>query len=165
MNEQLKIDYELAPNAFYWFGAVDRDRVRQWSAELGVQASDEVIDLWSWTGGGEMFDSEMILRPLDPGKKRLLKLTQEHSNAELAEEYFSMIKTTREYWLDGLPKEYFMFEEGGSFYSAIRKEDGAIVLLDSEPGYRVAAVFNSVSEWYVSVIRPEFADMYGLPSL
>jgi len=93
-----------------------------------------------------MFDSEMILKP--PGNDDT-----------------SIFQRTKDYWSDGLAEEYFMFEEGGTFYTAIRTEAGAIVLLDSEAGYRVTEVFNTVSEWYVRVIRPDFADMYGLPCL
>jgi hypothetical protein len=105
---------------------------------------EELVDLWQWMGGGVMFDSETILTPVpgqavDDGVDDANKWLREH----------------------GPPDGYLVFHEGVSL-SAVRQPDGVIVELD-RGDFTEKSTFASVSDWYVRMIRANFAERYGLP--
>ena len=57
-------DAQLCPRAFAWFGGIDRREIELWLKSAGLCAPSDEVELWSRTGGGDLFDdSETIFRP------------------------------------------------------------------------------------------------------
>lgn len=146
MNDQLRADAEHRPRVFRWYGPVDREAIERWLRQRHVAVPDELVDLWVWTGGGLIFDSEDILRPV------------------LGSEVEDSVEARTEWYRGlGLPQQYLLFQEG-LFLSAVRQPDGVVVELDPDT-FQEVQTFDSLSEWYLRTLRREFASRYGLPLL
>jgi len=50
------------PRIFDSFGAIPLPEIQDWLRQTGVVLPSELIELWQQTGGGDIFDSETILR-------------------------------------------------------------------------------------------------------
>ena len=60
-----------------------------------------------------------------------------------------------------MPADYIVFHVGLGGLSAVSSRDGRYVSLD-ENTYTVAATFSSFDDWYLSLLRQEYADRYRL---
>lgn len=107
----------------------------------------DLFDLWLKTGGGEIFESEMLLHPLE---------------APLDED--SVDWAERHHRDRGLPEGLLPFHEGGCGLSVIRLRDGRYLNLDPQ-SYQERSSHGSFDDWYCRVLREEFAERYGLPGL
>lgn len=143
MNEQIRADFAAAPHLFNWRGSIPLERLRDWAARSALVVPEELLDLWAWTGGGDLFESETLLRPAVDG-----------ADDESVEESTGFLRSR------GLPEGYLVFLEGG-FLSTIRESDGSIVWLDSST-FSERGVFTSLSDWYTKLVRAEYAARYGL---
>jgi hypothetical protein len=103
------------------------------------------MNLWSTLGGGEMFESEEILVPLD--------------GPEFGADFDS---ANERHHAAGLPDDLFVFHEG-TWLSAVRGYEPCYVCLDPRT-YAVIEAFSSLQEWYERTVREEFAERYGLES-
>jgi hypothetical protein len=138
-------DALLRPRVFRWNGPIDRDRIEDWVREQGWDLPQDLIAFWAATGGGEVFDSELLLPPLPgPGIED------------------DVASRTRYYVSIGMLGSYVVFHEGAGWVSAIRLADRRYVQLD-ETHFREHGEHESLEAWYSSVIRAEFAERYGLP--
>jgi hypothetical protein len=102
----------------------------------------DLLDFWTVTGGGEIFESEGFLPPLvsADGQEEIGQLTR---------------------WCQrrGLPNNFVVFHEGLGF-TAVRCADQAYVSLDGD--LRIAGEYPTLEQWYVDVLRREYAERYGL---
>jgi hypothetical protein len=118
--------------------------LQQWIRESGLIVPEELVDLWQWSGGGDMFESETILRPEIDGA--------DGEGVEMINEFLRS---------KGLPEQYLVFCTG-AFLSAVRQSDGHIIWLGDDNGYRERLAFGSLDEWYRQLVRAEFAEHYDL---
>jgi hypothetical protein len=144
MSSLILNDAQAAPRVFLWNGPVDHEEIKQWIARRGWVIPPDLLELWTITGGGEIFESERILRPLisRDGQEEVAQVTS---------------------WCQerGLPSGLVVFHEGLGF-TAVRCSHGAYVSLDSR--FSVTGEYESLDGWYAEVLRAEYGPRYGLSS-
>lgn len=135
-------DAQRAPQLFLWKGSVDRRAIDEWVALHGWKIPSDLRELWTLTGGGEIFESERFLVPLlsQSGDEEIAQVTEWCQNR-------------------GIPSGLVVFHEGLGF-TAVRCDDGAYVSFDSD--LRAAGEYTSLDQWYSEVLRKEYAERYGL---
>ena len=142
MNSLILEDAQRAPQLFLWNGPVGRRAIDEWVALRGWTIPADLLELWTITGGGEIFESERFLPPLvsRDGQEEVAQVTQ---------------------WCQdrGMPADLVVFHEGLGF-TAVRCLDGAYVSFDSE--LRAGGEYTSLERWYSEVLRAEYAERYGL---
>jgi hypothetical protein len=144
LNDRLFADAALRPLVFRWYGAPEPNVLDEWAAGLKTAVPGELRDLWARTGGGLIFESEEILKPVaGPADEESL---------EARNEWFRSL---------GLDDDLLLFEEGLSF-SALRRADGAIVTLGREI-LLPEEEFPTLSDWYQRTLRRSFGWRYDLP--
>ena len=101
-------------------------------------------------GTGDIFDSETLLRPTVTSIPNGFFVHDdiEGRNSAHAE--------------TGKPSELYIFQQG-TFLSAIRLSDQKFVTLTKD--YAVDNSYGSLDDWYVSTLRAEFGERYGLAPL
>lgn len=138
-------DQASRPDLFVWRGPVARRALDQWAHERRLRLPQDLLRLWSTTGGGELFESETILAPFgDPA---------------LGDDVDSVNQLHHS---KGLSSDYLVVHVGSAL-TVIRLEDGYWIVLDPKT-YSTLRVFRTLDEWYRAIIRAEFADRYSLPS-
>jgi hypothetical protein len=144
MNDELRADYGAAPHLFYWREPIPLSALQQWVHESRLLVPDALLDLWHWSGGGDWFDTETILRPEIDGA--------DGDGVETMNQFLQS---------QGLSDQYLVFNTG-AFLSAVRQSDGHIIWLGEANGYRERLDFGSLEEWYTQLVRAEYAEVYGL---
>lgn len=136
-------DAEQLPRLFFWNSPIPRETLFKWLAERGLSGlPEDLIEFWSETGGGELFDSETLLGPFgDP---------------HLGDDLDSVNPDFRE----GRTNPYLIFHTGCCL-SAIRLSDGKYVQLDPVT-YEEREEYEDLEMWYKKVIRDEYGESYGL---
>jgi len=141
-------DAESHPDLFAWFGAIARGQIEGWLPSSNLEVPDDLLDFWTKTGGGDLFESETMFRP-----------TQVPS----PEPYFVSgddIDTANQYRIPtGMSASYLVFHDG-IFLSAVRLADKKLVTLSNE--HEETAVFSDLDNWYLRTLRKDFANRYGL---
>lgn len=145
MSELIFKDSGERPELFDWEGPVSRRRLETLLEQKGWSLPEDLLRFWEQTGGGEIFESEQILGPC--GDLTLGDNVFDY-NAELAGR--------------GLPDNYCVFHTGMTL-SAIRLSDNRYVELDFSD-FSERRSFSSLEEWYLHLIRAEYADRYSLPA-
>ncbi len=134
-------DAQTFPRLFLWNGRPDKSALQRWVDSHSLGTASELIALLSETGGGVLFETEVILAPFSGG-------LADHADA-----------VNREHRQRGLPVDYWLFHTGVtlSAYSRTRQTYDEL-----SPSYRTTQSFSSLEEWYVMVLRSEYAERYGL---
>lgn len=145
MTSQIKRDAVVRPDLFIWHGAVALEEVQRFLGHLGWRIPAELQEFWAETGGGDLFETETLLKIRgDPSLGDDLLAANEHFQAL------------------GLPIGLRVFHTGLGI-SAIREVDGHYLLLDPK-SFHVVGIFPTFDQWYRSVLRSEYAVRYGLPA-
>jgi hypothetical protein len=141
-------DAEKAPGLFHWFGGIALEKIALWMRSYPLTVPPDLLEFWRQTGGGDLFESETMLRP-------------------------TLIRSSEPYFIDGddvhsatlfniqngmLPS-YLAFHKGLQF-SAVHLPRQVFVTLDER--FRETTVFNTFEEWYMRTLRNEFGQRYGL---
>lgn len=145
MTMSLLEDAKRRPELFAWEGPVSSSKLAALLAEQGWSLPEDLIAFWERTGGGEVFESESLLGPC--------------GDVALGDNLFSYNEELR---ARGLPEGYVVFHMGMTV-SAVRQKDGRYVELDFED-FRERAEFASLEDWYLRIVRAEYAERYGLPA-
>jgi hypothetical protein len=140
-------DAERRPSVFQWFGAIPGREIEDWMRRSQVSLPSDLIELWQETGGGDVFESETILRPTVPSVP----------NSSFVADDIEGVNTRHS--AAGNPHGLYIFQQG-SFLSAIRLFDQKFATLTKD--YAIDRLFNSLDEWYVNTWRGEFGPRYGL---
>jgi hypothetical protein len=136
-------DARQKPELFRWNGPLDADAIDRWIARMRWRIPLDLRSLWVVTGGGELFESETLLRPLEFDDT-------------------SEITRVTEWWrARGLAEQLVVFHEGMGL-SAIRQSDGYYVWVPFTEPIRPACAFQHLDEWYEKLIRAEYASRYGM---
>lgn len=141
MIELLEEDLRFAPNAFDWRGSTEVSHLIEWLERHGRRVPQDLIALWAWTGGGDMFETEEVLCPTATGDHDL-----EAVNLRL--------------WFSGLAEELLVFHSG--LYLTAVGPDETVVRIDPDR-LEPVGFFGSIGDWYDD-LRGEYARTYGLPS-
>src|SRR5215469_17016607 len=144
-------DAHNEPRIFSPFGAIPSAEIQGWLRRTGLVLPADLIELWQQTGGGDVFESETILRPTVSSTPNSCFVEDdiEGRNAAFGDE--------------GKPSDLYVFQQG-AFLSAIRLSDQRVVTL-TEGGYAIKDSFASLDEWYVRTLRAEYGERYGLPPM
>ncbi len=134
------------PNAFSWFGAIPTIEIENWLQNSRLALPSDLIELWWVTGGGDLFESETILRP------KVASTPNECFVDDEIESFNDAAVTT------GL----YIFQRG-IFLSAVRLQHKDFVSLTKD--HAIVDRFNSLDDWYVHTLRAEFGERYGISPL
>jgi hypothetical protein len=140
-------DSERVPDVFLKFGAIPQSELSDWLKRHSLVLPSDLVELWHLTGGGDVFESETILRPSVPTPPSESFIEDDIESANLAHD------------ANGKPSDLYLFHQG-TFLSAVRLPDQKFVTLTRE--YAVQDSFDSLDEWYVRTLRAEFGERYGL---
>lgn len=142
-DSQLARDVEKRPELFRWNGPEDRGRLRKWTAGFDGKIPEEMFLFWEATGGGEVFETETLLSPF--------------GDSSAGEDIEGVTVSCRN---RGLPENWMVFHIGWGV-SAFDKKDGRFAWFEPQ-SYSPSRIIESFHDWYVSVLRAEFAERYGL---
>ena len=138
-NPHLRADIDTYPDLF-WFQSPLTASESHRAIELWKPPND-LLDIWQQFGGGEMFESEKILRPF----------------AESASVDFITAREQKK----GFSKNLIVFHIG-IFISAFGAEGFEVFDSDS---FKSFGKFKSLDTWYVEMIRGSFEQRYGLAKI
>lgn len=133
------------PDLFRWTGPIEPGVLRDWVDKNKLLLPRDILDLLARTGGGDLFETETILSPF---------------GAEAVGD--NAVRSNLFHREQGLPSDHWLFHVGLVF-SAVRQSDGLLVTLS--PEYSVTETFQDFDQWYVQVLRNEYAKRYGLSPL
>ena len=144
-------DAQRVPRIFSPFGAIPSAEIQDWLQRTGLSLPSDLVELWQQSGGGDVFETETILRPTVASRPNSCFVEDdiEGINAAYAEE--------------GKSGDLYVFHRG-LIPSAVRLSDQRFVTL-TEGGYTVKDSFASFDKWYVRTLRAEYGERYGLPSI
>jgi len=140
-------DAKRRPELFDWFGAIPRREIEDWLLRHQLELPPDIIELWHVTGGGDVFESETILRPT----------VASYPNGSFVEDDIESFNTDHATELNRCGVYVF---QRGVFLSAVRLRDQYFVTLTKN--YVIAEWFSSLDEWYANTLRAEFGPRYGL---
>jgi hypothetical protein len=145
MRLQILEDAKERPDLFAWAGSINANELYAWRQATGVRLHPELEFLLMNTGGGDIFESETILSPLGghPTGDNAVEANQFHRQR-------------------GMSPDYWLFHVG-IVLSAVDQSDGHIVTLSND--YTVQNNYESLEQWYVALLRDEYAERYGLTPL
>src|SRR3954447_20759602 len=129
------------PDLFAWFGGIPQKEIEDWLLKTRLTLPSDLIELWQITGGGDVFESETILRPTVPS------IPQSNFVDDDIESVNLYLETK------GKPDGLYIFQNGG-FLSAVQLKNQNFVTLTTN--YAVEHEFHSLDEWYIHVLRTEF---------
>jgi hypothetical protein len=141
-------DAKLNRRIFFPFGPIPEAELNDWLHRTDLVLPPDLLEFWRLTGGGDIFDTETILRPTVPTPPNACFVEDEI-------EGFNAVAEVR-----GKSPDLYLFCSG--LPSAVRLSDQKYVTLNDDQ-YTVDQVLDSFDEWYVQVLREEFAAQYGLP--
>jgi hypothetical protein len=136
MIDQLRYDITKYPDVFWLKNPLDEPLLER--AKALWNPPHDLISLWREFGTGDMFESEVILRPF-----------AESSSVEFI--------TERERQ-KGLPQTVFAFHYG-IFVSGFESE--RFLIFDTS-SYELLGEFESLDEWYIKLIRGSWWERYGM---
>ncbi len=145
MTPTMRRDAEFKPRLFFWEGAVGERQFSDLIEKRSWNLPSDLSHFLAQTGGGEIFETETVLGPL--------------RDEDLGDNLFTYNKELRG---RGLPEGYVVFHTGMTV-SAVRLDDGRYVELDRDD-FHERAEFTSLEDWYLRLIRAEYAERYGLPA-
>src|SRR5258708_22711295 len=120
-------DAALHPLAFCWFGAIPKPEMDAWVQRTGLTVPQDLIELWKITGGGDVFESETILRPTVPSVP----------NSAFVEDDIESRNVRHN--AEGKTEGLLVFQDG-AFLSAVRFKDQRFVTLTNSYAVRNAFV-------------------------
>jgi len=144
MIDRIIKDSSLRPNLFVWRGGLPLSEIEKWESKQLVSVPDDVKDLWSTKGGGDLFESETILQPSGSDEDDLV------------------LPRSEWFWGKGLDSDCYVFHEG-LYVSTFRRADDLLRSLNSS-NFSEVGTFRTLDDWYLS-LRAEYGDRYGLPPL
>jgi hypothetical protein len=137
-------DSKLRPDLFFWWGNIPLSEIERWEREQCVSVPEDLKQLWSIKGGGDLFESETILPPSGATEDGLV------------------LPRSKWFWGKGLDSDYYVFHEG-LYVSAFRESSNALCSL-KDANFSLVSTFGTLDDWYLS-LRAEYGDRYGLPDL
>jgi hypothetical protein len=140
MIKVLTEDISRYPKLFFLSGPIPSEDIP--ISIAGLPVPHDLRELWNRFGGGEMFESEEILVPTERVEDMLAATDRE---------------AIKESGVEGFP-----FHAGYCLSMAL--PDQSYVAIGRYEA-KLLGRFHSLDEWYVSVLRAEYASRYGLKAV
>jgi hypothetical protein len=137
-------DSNQSPNLFVWRGGLPLSEIEKWERSQLVSVPDDLKELWSTKGGGDLFESETILQPSGPDEDDLV------------------LPRSEWFWGKGLKSDLYVFHEG--LYISTFQGAGDILRCLNTSNFSEVGTFQTLDDWYLS-LRSEYGDRYSLPPL
>jgi hypothetical protein len=134
-------DAAMKPHVFRWNKPVSPTSIADWLTERQWTVPADLRHFWSETGGGEAFETEKFFTPILGGH-----------NDEGVEQATAWAAR------QGAPPGLVIFHQGLGI-SGVRISDRAYLWLQDN---KVSGEYSSLDEWYLAVLRSEYAERYGL---
>lgn len=131
------------PNAFCWFFAIPATELQVWALCSGIPLPADLLEFWHTTGGGDVFESETILRPNVASRP--------NASFVVGDDTHSTNNTAHKAW--GLPEHFLLFQVG-AFRSAVDLRTAEYVTLSES--HSIESEFASLDDWYRRTLRAEF---------
>lgn len=139
MIELLSQDILGYPNAFRLNGPLDELVIAEWTRGCDFPLPPELVEIWRRFGGGEAFETEMILEPR-AGSLENIDIENKRLQGR------------------GCPPRVLVFHSG-ALISGIAPSSG-IATFDSQ-SFRMLRRFQDIDDWYRNELRAEFGARYG----
>lgn len=142
---QIERDAARRPDLFVWHGPVDPGWFEDWTKHnpWALRCPAELLAFWSRTGGGDLFETEV-----------LLGLAEDALNGE------DLLTVNRALHSQGLPSHIVVFHVGSQTSGVDTLSGEFVELRDADRA--VVRRFSSLDDWYRGTIRREYAERYGL---
>lgn len=145
---QILEDAARKPDVFCWFGAIPAGEIEAWTERVAVHLPSDLLDFWRFTGGGDAFESETILRPNVTSRPNAAFVVGDDTDS-----------ANNSHRASGMPEYLFLFGVG-LFLSAVDLRTARYVTFS--PRYSIRAEYASFEDWYLHTLRAEFGQRYGL---
>jgi len=132
ITETVKKALKENPYIIFPYGKINRRKLKTELKKVNYKFPKELLNFWEEFGGGDLFEVETILYPLE-------------SNDELID---SLIPTNEFYHQQGLEKKYIVFEKNAAQLTVFDVETNEIVQL-SNGDYNVRQKFKNIKLWFV----------------
>lgn len=142
-------DADRWPQIFQWFGAIPAHELDHWLHRHRLVLPSDLIELWRITGGGDIFESETILRPT----------VSSAPNVSFVGDDIEGVNAR--YSAQTEPQDLYIFHQG-VFLSAVQLSDQRFAALTT--ACVIERLFDSIDDWYINTLRAEFGQRYGLGS-
>jgi len=120
------------PHVIFPYGKIERERLRSGLSRLDYNFPKELVDFWEEFGGGELFEVETFLYPLE-------------SNDDLMDDLLSTNEFCHQ---QGLDKRYIVFQKNAAQLAVFDTDTNEVVLL-SNGDFKVRKRFENFNHWFV----------------
>ncbi len=125
-------------------GKLPPELFADWLSSQGSELPDELIDLLRETGGGDLFESEVVFGPF--------------GNSRLGEHFGDAQTVLRS---RGMPDAWIGYHFGAQQCSAYDPVRRLFTVADAR-SFAVVGTFETLEDWYQDYLRPQYAKAYGL---
>jgi hypothetical protein len=144
MITKLKNDIYNRPELFFFYGPVPEKNILKKLQLMNINVPSALLELWKEIGGGEIFETETILSPVNDNN--------------LGDDFESV---NNYHYSQGLSKDFLIFHVGLGGLSTVSLKDESYYVID-DTTYKCVKGFNSLEEWYENHIRKTYAIKYNL---
>lgn len=134
-------DAAMKPHVFRWNNPVSAMAIADWLTKRQWTVPADLRQFWAETGGGEAFETEKFLTPI-----------RDVHDDESVEQATACAAR------QGAPAGLVIFHQGLGL-SGVRMADSVYIWLQDN---KVIGEYSSLDEWYLAVLRSEYAKRYGL---
>jgi hypothetical protein len=133
-------DLTTRPGLFCFNGAISSAEIGEWLSRTAYAVPDDLLEVWSCVGGGDLFESETLLEP----RRTLADIDAENARLRGL----------------GFPDDMMAFHVG-MVVSAVEQPTGAIRALDRRQ-FVPKWTYADFDDWYRRLLRAEFGERYAL---
>lgn len=130
------------PRSFFPFGKVDSFTLDNEIRKYSFKFPDELVSIWKEYGGGDLYQTETILYPLQNDK------------------IDNVVDLNNAYWADGMPRNNFVFHIGTGGVTAFNLETGEVINLNTD-NWNVTCRYLSFVDWFKNLRNELMLMDYG----
>jgi len=131
ITQTVKEALKTNPSLLFAYGKIEETKLANELQKINYNFPDELIGFWKEFGGGDLFETETILYPLQ-------------STNELVD---SLVPTNDFYHTNGLDNKYIIFQKNAAQLTVFDSQTDEIVLL-STGNYVVRKRFENFENWF-----------------
>ncbi len=120
------------PHVIFPYGKIEHKELKNGLQKVDYKFPKELVNFWEEFGGGEVFEVETFLYPLE-------------SDNELIDNLWS---SNDFYYQQGLDKRYIVFQKNAAQLTVFDKKNDEIVLISNED-YIVRKKFDNFNQWFL----------------
>ena len=129
--EKIKKEFNRNPNVLCPYGAIKKSQLLKALEVYTFKFPKELVEFWSFFGGGELFQEETFLYPLPTDRQEIQD-----------------IKSENEFYLKkGFDNDYFIFETDSVNIAAFNKKTHEIVVFFYK-NLSIRQKFTNINQWF-----------------